>query len=250
MSVSDPLAAGTGRPAGATFSHRATRPGPPGDTDDGVADYLRRLHRSLRGPGPAKADLLREVRDGLHDAVEAYRRDGLSVAQAQRRALDEFGAVELLAPGLQDELTTGAIRALALRTALGFTAVAGGSVLMWWGAPWTGTEPPAAYLLLSAWVDRLGYALVACALAAYLWLAWTLRHGRPPSRDAARLVGGGAALLLAGTAVGGALLYGWSLRLFSSAATWPPMLLGSILILAVYGWLGRATWHCLATGRR
>lgn len=215
-----------------------------------VAGYLRQLDRALRGPERARADLLAEVRDSLLDAVEAYRQDGLDVARAQRRAVAEFGTVAELAPAYQDEIAAGASRTLALHTALAFAAVAGCSVLMWWGAPGSTAPRPPGYVLLAGWVDRLSYTLVALAALTYGWLVLTGRRGRTPGRGLARLVGAGAVLLMAATAVGGTLVYAWSVRLSAAMAAWPPTVIGSILLGSMYAWLGRAAWHCLLSGRR
>lgn len=40
---------------------------------DPVARHVAELKRVLRGPARARRSMVREVRDGLHDAVDAYR---------------------------------------------------------------------------------------------------------------------------------------------------------------------------------
>lgn len=227
----------------------AAEPAVTAASTDVIDAYLHRLGRALHGPARMRADLLAEARDSLHDAAAAYRADGLDDGPAQRLAVDEFGTVGELADAYQDELAAGAVRGLALRTVLAFVAVAGGSVLMWWGAPWTGTQPPADYRALATWLDRLNYAVVGGALLAYGWSGWSGRRGRFP-RGMARAVGLALTLGLLATAAAGTVIFVWSVRLAPAAATWPPMLLGIGLLAVAYGWLGRAAWGCLASGRR
>jgi hypothetical protein len=66
--------------------------------------YVAELDGALRGPSRAKADLLAEARDSLTDAAEAHETCGLPSAAAERAAVGEFGAVDVIAPGYQAEL--------------------------------------------------------------------------------------------------------------------------------------------------
>ena len=61
-----------------------------------IDDVLARLGHRLPWLLGSRRDLLAEVRDGLEDAAEAHRRDGLSPRAAEARAVDELGAVEEL----------------------------------------------------------------------------------------------------------------------------------------------------------
>ncbi|MFD9891261.1 permease prefix domain 1-containing protein [Amycolatopsis sp. NPDC059027] len=70
----------------------------------GIEGYLTELDRTLSGPASAKADLLAEARDGLHDAAEAYRDGGWEAAEAEHRAVAEFGPVRVVAREYQAEL--------------------------------------------------------------------------------------------------------------------------------------------------
>ncbi|MFD8494359.1 permease prefix domain 1-containing protein [Amycolatopsis sp. NPDC059657] len=69
-----------------------------------IDHYLAELDSRLRGPGSAKADLLEEARDGLHDAAAAYREGGWDEEEAQRRAVAEFGPAAVVARDYQAEL--------------------------------------------------------------------------------------------------------------------------------------------------
>lgn len=78
-----------------------------------VEDYLEALAASLHGPARAKAAMMREVRDGLVDAVEAQTRFGVPQDQAARHAVRDFGAAEEIAPSFQRELTIAQTRRTA-----------------------------------------------------------------------------------------------------------------------------------------
>ncbi len=69
-----------------------------------IEAYLGDLRARLDGPASAKRDLLREARDGLTDSADAYRDGGWSDHDAQRRAVEEFGPVTVVAREYQAEL--------------------------------------------------------------------------------------------------------------------------------------------------
>ncbi|WP_410656267.1 permease prefix domain 1-containing protein [Amycolatopsis sp. lyj-112] len=69
-----------------------------------IEAYLGDLRARLDGSASAKRDLLREARDGLNDAADAYREGGWSELDAQRRAVADFGPVAVIAQGYQAEL--------------------------------------------------------------------------------------------------------------------------------------------------
>ncbi|HEY4417930.1 MAG TPA: hypothetical protein VGN22_00325 [Pseudonocardia sp.] len=60
-------------------------------TPDVVDQHVAELARALRGPGRTRRSILREVRDGLHDAAAAHRCCGLDPQQAAVRAVHDFG---------------------------------------------------------------------------------------------------------------------------------------------------------------
>ncbi|WP_414942979.1 permease prefix domain 1-containing protein [Amycolatopsis sp. cmx-11-32] len=66
-----------------------------------IEAYISELDRRLSGSAEAKADLLTEARDGLTDAAEAYR---AGEADAERRAVADFGPADLIARDYQAEL--------------------------------------------------------------------------------------------------------------------------------------------------
>ncbi|MFT7834635.1 permease prefix domain 1-containing protein [Saccharothrix sp. BKS2] len=91
---------------------KATAPGRPASADP-VTDYVTTLADALRGPARVKSALMREVHDGLTDAVEAQTRRGVPRTHAARHALREFGAADELAPSFQRELTLAQTRRTA-----------------------------------------------------------------------------------------------------------------------------------------
>ncbi|MDM4722442.1 permease prefix domain 1-containing protein [Micromonospora sp. WMMA1363] len=201
-----------------------------------VEERLRALGEQLRGPSGLKADLLTEARHGLLDAVEAYREGGLSTAEAHRRAVAEFGTPAQLAPAYQAELAVGALRGLSWRVlAVAAASIAAGD-LTWRGASWSdGPRPPAGYLLLAASIDWLWlFAAVLGGLGVLV--AGASRH----SPVLHRLVGAGLAVLPALGALTGSALFGWSVGLWDGALTWPPMIIGAVLVGVGFLWLGRA----------
>ncbi|GII00297.1 permease prefix domain 1-containing protein [Planobispora takensis] len=79
-----------------------------------IDDYVTGLSRALRGPRRPKLDLMTEARDSLLDAAEALECDGLERAEAERAAVRDFGTIEEIAPGYQEELSVSAGRRLAV----------------------------------------------------------------------------------------------------------------------------------------
>jgi hypothetical protein len=84
---------------------------------DGAVD---RLDHKLAGPRRVRRDLVAEVRDGLFGAAAAHEQAGLEPDTAARRALDEFGDVDLVAAELQHELAARQALRTSLVVALGF----------------------------------------------------------------------------------------------------------------------------------
>lgn len=209
-----------------------------------IDQFVRSLDRSLAGPARLKTDLLTEARDGLADAAAAYRETGLPAAEAEGRAVRDFGTLPALAPAYQAELVAAAAQRLALLLALIPMAVAALSDLMWRGAPWTDVPPSAGYQLLSVGIDRFGTALALTALTGYGWLVLRARRGRSIAPTVARRVaqagfGGVAALWVAGLTI-----FALTVSRTPAALTWPPMIIGGLLITGALGWLARRAWRC------
>ncbi|MEU2987512.1 permease prefix domain 1-containing protein [Micromonospora aurantiaca] len=220
--------------------------------EEAVVD--RRLHElstRLHGPNRLKADLLTEARHALEDAVEAYREGGLPRAEAQRRAVAEFGSDAQLVPGFQAELAVGALRGLALRTLVVAVVLIAAGDLTWQGSSWSdGPPPPQSYLLLSAALNGIWGVVAALALVALLVGPLVARWGSPRLVRPARLIGFGlTGSLLLGAVAGGAL-FGWSIGLWDAALTWPPLVIGMMVVSAAWFALARAARCWVLADRR
>ncbi|SBT51761.1 permease prefix domain 1-containing protein [Micromonospora auratinigra] len=221
-----------------------------GDRDVLVEQRLRELGGRLRGPARLKTDLLTEARHALLDAVEAYREGGLPPTEAERRAVAEFGTVAELAPGYQAELAAGALRRLAVRAlALAMVLLAGGD-LTWRGSSWSaGPLPPTGYRLLHASLNGIWSLVALLAVAGLLVGVLAARRGSPGLSGPGRAVGHGLTAGLAGGALAGATLFGWSVSLWDEALGWPPMIIGAVLIGAAWFGLARAARCWLRAAR-
>ncbi|WP_020576444.1 permease prefix domain 1-containing protein [Actinopolymorpha alba] len=149
------------------------RPGPYSP----IADYLRELERALPGPRTVRRDLLGELADGLHDAVEAHTRAGLSTHQAEVRAVEASGQVAELASAYRTELAVAQSRRTARLFALSMP-----SLVLAWTAVWTRNfptsssaagGPPHMELLssLTDWIGLVGGGSALCVLALLTWVA-------------------------------------------------------------------------------
>jgi hypothetical protein len=140
---------------------------------DVIDAYVAALGGALRGPRPAKADLVTEVRDSLADAAAAHERGGLGREAAERRAVEEFGALGEIAPGYQTELglTQGRRTALLVLFVLGAQPVvwglAGPRVAKLTAQPWV-SHPGPGYVLVEQGVEWLGVVAMLSALLAAL----------------------------------------------------------------------------------
>ncbi|MGW0431594.1 permease prefix domain 1-containing protein [Micromonospora sp. NPDC003197] len=221
-----------------------------GSTAAPVIDaYVQRLDRALHGPVRLKRDLLTEARHSLLDAAEGYRVDGLPETEAERLAVAEFGAVPALAAEYQAELSATMVRTLALRIFAVWLLLASSADLMWQGAPWSDPRPTTGYLLFSTALNWVWVAAGLLSIASYLWLTWSARQGRPAPIRLIRALGRILAGALGVGCLLGATVYAWSLNLWDSAISWPPMLVGGTVMFAAYAWLAATARPCLAATR-
>ncbi|MBB5910246.1 permease prefix domain 1-containing protein [Actinoalloteichus hymeniacidonis] len=139
-----------------------------------IEDYLVALNRRLSGPGSVKSELLAEIRHSLDDAAEAYRDGGFSEADAQHRAVVEFGRVELVAEECQAELAVshglGTVRTLLAATVLLVALWECGRRLItghWSGAVTAAQDTPLAGLAFGA-AALSGIVLAVIVLAVLL----------------------------------------------------------------------------------
>ena len=171
---------------------------------DVVDQHVAELARALRGPARARRSMLREVRDGLHDAAAAHRCWGLDPQQAAMRAVHDFGPVPEVAQAFQSELVARQGRWAALLLLVAFPGLTLGWDVLWRnGVAWHSSpaQPVSEVVVGLARVQDTASLLVS-AMAVVL-LAATF-HRAVPARRVALLVGHtGAvgALFCAGTSV-------------------------------------------------
>ncbi|MEU7980339.1 permease prefix domain 1-containing protein [Micromonospora sp. NPDC049081] len=215
----------------------------------GIDERLRDLESRLHGPTRLRTELIREVRDALDDAAEAYRDGGLPAREAERRAVVDFGSPAELAPAYQAELAAGTLRGLARRALVIAVLLAACGDLTWQGSSWSGgPPPPAGYQVLAGSMHGIWLTVAAVALAALVSGRWAARRGRAGT-SVNRLLGWGLTGTLALGAVAGVALFGWSIALWEAALTWPPMIVGAVLAGAAHFALFRATRFWLVATR-
>ncbi|MCO1660146.1 permease prefix domain 1-containing protein [Pseudonocardia humida] len=149
---------------------------------DPLDAHLAELDRSLRGPARARRDIVREARDGLDDAADAYRRGGVDPHTAARLAVRDFGPVAEIAPLYQDELAAGQGRRTALLLAIALPALMVGWDFVWQSGLAPGPPAPAAVKVLARVQD---VAATTIAAVSGLLVALTFRRTRSPRRVAA-----------------------------------------------------------------
>jgi hypothetical protein len=148
-----------------------------------IEAYVHALARVLPGPRRMRAELLRELADGLDDAAEAYARAGLSRRQAEAKAVGDCGRVDDVAPCYRRELVAATSRRTAMLVALSMPA----TVLAWtyvWTiavrsepAPLRGNEHSALIAVLAQVTDWAGYAGGASGLVTLGLLTCSGRLG-------------------------------------------------------------------------
>lgn len=95
-----------------------------------IGEYLLGLHRSLRLARGRRSRVFDEVHEHLRDAASAMERDGASRAEAERRAIIDFGAPDLVADTKGRGWTVAGIAVmLTLVFAAVITAFQGGATL-------------------------------------------------------------------------------------------------------------------------
>jgi hypothetical protein len=153
---------------------------------DPVARHVAELEQALHGPGRARRSMIREVRDGLHDAVAAYRACGLDHERAAALAVRDFGPIREVAPQFQEELAArqGRWTALLMMVVFPGTVLAWG---LWWGSStvWEPTPPP-QFTIVLAHVQDATAALVGAAAVVLLAVSF---HRTAPPRLVTSLVG-------------------------------------------------------------
>jgi hypothetical protein len=148
---------------------------------DPIAVHVAELDRGLHGPYRLRRDLVREVREGLEDAAEAYRGAGVDQRRAGELAVHDFGPTAAIAEQLQGELAAAQARHTALLLAFSFPALLIGWDVAWSGGVEWGHAAPAVIRTLAAVQDL---ASTAIALGAVGLLLLGLRRSAAPRRVA------------------------------------------------------------------
>jgi hypothetical protein len=216
-----------------------------------IDDYVTTLHRTLRGPGRARRDLVTEARDSLIDSAEAYLAAGMDRVEAERMAVAEFGAVREIAPGYQGELAAHQGR----RTATVLFITVPLLTLMWsgiWkifpGDPSAAAAKPAWFTPVARFLDGFQFGAGILGALALICLAGRLRRIKRPESVTKALgvlvwiqvptIIGLSAMLTAGNEPG---LKGFS--------TYPPGMALSVFSYLMAGWLLCSATRCLIACR-
>jgi hypothetical protein len=211
-----------------------------------INSYTDGLAAALVGPRRLRADLVTEARDSLMDAAMAHLDSGLRPGDAVRRAVAEFGHYRDVVPGYQAELAAAQGRRTALLMAVAMPLLHLLAPLMWLGAPWHGGRPPVeGYYTLARNFDYLSLGASAVAVLVLLGFGWGSRFVGDAVRYA-RTVGVGVLVFLALHGATGALVYGLSMYQWPGTLTWPPMLIGTVVNLAAFGYAALTAWRCVA----
>ena len=214
---------------------------------DPVAALVTDLDRRLVGPRRVRAAMVREVADGLHDAVDGRLADGQDRVGAARDAVAEFGDVEVVARELQVELAACQVRpALTLLAVLGPVSEVSSRIV--WSHS-TGSRPSETAKVFALAVDVIGWggslvAVIGLLLFGFGSRWWAFRPGF------ARLVGYGIVAKLGFMVVAGSVLT----ALFGDrSVAGAPELFGQVMGMLtplVGGYAVWLAWRCVRVGRR
>jgi hypothetical protein len=225
-----------------------------------VEAWLVELAAGLRGPARARAPVVAELRDGLLEAVDSYRADGLAPAEAARAAVREFGEPAAIATEFVAELAAREARRIALAL-IGTGPLVG---LLWGaamasshllahpvqpGPPWTWPQLPVALRVASALLAAVlvvgvpaGMFVVAATGRISRWLPRPARHARLAPTAAATL---GVAALAADVIV--LTTVSVMAIVMPGRLVWAPVTVAALASLTRLVVNTRATRHLLAT---
>ncbi|MFC5817713.1 permease prefix domain 1-containing protein [Nonomuraea harbinensis] len=216
-----------------------------------IDDYVTELRRSLSGPYGPKHDMVVEARDSLVDCAEAYEAEGLRRADAERRAVEEFGPVQEVAPGYQEELTASAGRRLGL---LLFVSVP--ATVLAWGLVWNfAPADPVVWESRPSWFMPASRLLDVIQLVTGLYGGLALlalgRGARwiPKARLVTRSLGLAVWLMLPLTSLLGLMLsQGWYVS--ASMGLSLPVVLANLMTYACAGLQLYCATRCVRLTRR
>jgi hypothetical protein len=191
-----------------------------------IEAYLRELGRRL--PSTRRTRLLNEAESHLRESADALVAAGVERREAERRAIEAFGPVDLVAGAFAEESARHATRRAAVIT-VGALALL---VVPLYGIP-ENTLPPASWTLKPAdieWAQRLavGLWLASLALGAAAVIAAVLDRARVARAALAGALAAGLASCLAA----GYAAVRWLDEVPGSAAS---LLLGTTAALVLLG---------------
>lgn len=214
---------------------------------DPIAAHVDAMRVALHGSRRRVDDLMREARDGMEDAAEAFEADGATRAEAARMAVADFGTVAQVAPDYQVELAAGVTRRALLFLAL-LTPV--GNLTAWFtwrDAPPLLHDPVPGTFQLAAFMDALSWTVTVASVLGALavtvggrWVAF-----RPSWAAAAGM--SIFAMLLLTVACGLALTVLFAAARGVTSIDMTPNL-GSLGYMTAWGALLWAGVRCLRTG--
>ncbi|WP_230424498.1 permease prefix domain 1-containing protein [Prauserella cavernicola] len=192
-----------------------------------VEAHAAELAASLHGPEKVRTRLVDEIREGLADTIAAHTREGEPPEGVFERAVREFGTPAELAPSCQRELTVAQTRRTSLTVALAVPVV-----LAAWSLAWGASAVALA-------VGIVGVVLALGTLAA----TGSVARGLP--------VPGWLPLVAAwsGTIAGVAVVPTTLALALTSAASWPLVLLASVLAVVAHGVVAGSARTCRRCAR-
>ena len=214
-----------------------------------VEQAVRSVGRELpRGAVLRRRDLLAEIRDGLEDATEQYQAGGLCEAEAQRRAVADFGDPTATGRELAATLVAGATRRAATVLGPGYLVM-----LCGWALFGRGAAAPTGTVQATASASFAWIAILALAVAGSVLLLGRRR----PSLLAGRIVGLCGVGVVLGTWVASYLVKPWAslpthlLAEISPLEAVSLLTTSTILLCSVYClWLAATTSARLRAGVR
>ncbi|MEV7552700.1 permease prefix domain 1-containing protein [Amycolatopsis sp. NPDC089917] len=144
-----------------------------------IEAYIGDLDRRLSGSAGAKTDLLTEARDGLVDAAEAYREGGAEEAEAERRAVADFGPAAVIAREYQAELALRADIGTLWKVIIAVPLIQVGWELarIWSFGDWSRAGKPIPEWYVSV-IELFGVLVVVSPVIGVVALFGTRRLGR------------------------------------------------------------------------
>jgi hypothetical protein len=153
---------------------------PTGDDAAGAIErYLAGLGRELRLPSRLRRRILAEAREHLIDARSDLEAAGWPTPDAERRAVQRFGASRQLGRCFVEDLAAATARRSAAATTLAVAAVLAGlpllvlAAIMSGGAPADAIPPPPSPLPAVLLLLAFQFAVVAGGLGLVRWLRWS-----------------------------------------------------------------------------